>query len=94
MVSVIEHVECKHVREGYLVMPWKMSTHSFQTYTSSQIVRAGLFLSLESICCLAPVRFSSCKFVLFPSHCFNDVSSLWVIETAVVLYVLCLKGNS
>lgn len=41
-----------------------------------------------------PSVFLNRKFVLFPSHCFNDVSSLWVIETAVVLYVLCLKGNS
>lgn len=66
MVLVIEHVECKCVREGYLVMPWKTSTHSFQTYTSSQIVRAGLFLSLESICCLAPVRFRAVNLCYSP----------------------------
>lgn len=37
--------------------------------------------------------FQNHKFVLFPSHCFNDVSCLWVIETAVVLFVLCLEGE-
>ena len=61
LIAVSENMETvvqgKCVREEYLVMPWKTSTQSFQTYASSQIVRAGLFLSLESICCLAPVRF-------------------------------------
>lgn len=43
---------------------------------------------------LCPSGCLSRKFVLFPSHCSNDVFCLRIIETAVVLYVLCLKGNS
>lgn len=88
--SVTVFFKGKSAREEYLVMSWKTSARSFQTYASSHFVSAGLFLSVDSICCLAPVLLPHRKVVPLPSRCFQDVSRLWVIETAVVL---CLKGN-